>query len=245
MKQYVAIMNYRTLVAILISILTPVICYKYNINYNIDLTLISIAIVFPLVFTIRSSFRRREKALEHLSQFRSSMKTVHYFFLSTPTLSVEKHQEITAVLEEISEKLMDHLKNDDQNTENLDNELNKVYLFIMANQGVLSKSVKDKVIRFMHDMHEATENLLAIHMHRTPISLKAYCLVFIYIFPLIYTPTIINKVGLDTTIWITYFVVVLSQFILISLYNIQDHMEYPFDDEGLDDINLQNFKINR
>jgi hypothetical protein len=37
----------------------------------------------------------------------------------------------------------------------------------------------------------------------------------------------------------------LSQFILISLYNIQDHMEYPFDDEGLDDINLQNFKINR
>jgi predicted membrane chloride channel (bestrophin family) len=245
MKQYVAIMNYRTLVAILISILTPVICYKYNINYNIDLTLISIAIVFPLVFTIRSSFRRREKALEHLSQFRSSMKTVHYFFLSTPTLSVEKHQEITGVLEEISEKLMDHLKNDDQNTENLDNELNKVYLFIMANQGVLSKSVKDKVIRFMHDMHEATENLLAIHTHRTPISLKAYCLVFIYIFPLIYTPTIINKVGLDTTIWITYFVVVLSQFILISLYNIQDHMEYPFDDEGLDDINLQNFKINR
>jgi predicted membrane chloride channel (bestrophin family) len=245
MKQYVAIINYRTLVAILISILTPVICYKYNINYNIDLTLISIAIVFPLVFTIRSSFRRREKALEHLSQFRSSMKTVHYFFLSTPTLSVEKHQEITGVLEEISEKLMDHLKNDDQNTENLDNELNKVYLFIMANQGVLSKSVKDKVIRFMHDMHEATENLLAIHTHRTPISLKAYCLVFIYIFPLIYTPTIINKVGLDTTIWITYFVVVLSQFILISLYNIQDHMEYPFDDEGLDDINLQNFKINR
>lgn len=245
MKQYVAIINYRTLVAILISILTPVICYKYNINYNIDLTLISIAIVFPLVFTIRSSFRRREKALEHLSQFRSSMKTVHYFFLSTPTLSVEKHQEITGVLEEISEKLMDHLKNDDQNTENLDNELNKVYLFIMANQGVLSKSVKDKVIRFMHDMHEATENLLAIHTHRTPISLKAYCLIFIYIFPLIYTPTIINKVGLDTTIWITYFVVVLSQFILISLYNIQDHMEYPFDDEGLDDINLQNFKINR
>ena len=66
MKQYVAIINYRTLVALTISILTPVVCYNYNINYNIDLTLISIAIVFPLVFTIRSSFRRREKALEHL-----------------------------------------------------------------------------------------------------------------------------------------------------------------------------------
>jgi len=85
----------------------------------------------------------------------------------------------------------------------------------------------------------------AIHAHRTPISLKAYCLIFIYIFPLIYTPTIINKVGLDTTIWITYFVVILSEFILISLYNIQDDMEYPFDEVGLDDIKLNTFKINR
>lgn len=245
MKQYVAIINYRTLVAITISILTPVVAYQYNINYNIDLTLISIAIVFPLVFTIRSSFRRREKALEHLSQFRGSMKTVHYFFLSTPTLNAEKHQEITDILEEISEKTIDHLSKDDHNTEDLDAILNKVYLFIVDNKEVLPKSIKDKVIRFMHDMHESVENLLAIHTHRTPISLKAYCLIFIYIFPLIYTPTIINKVGLDTTIWITYFVVILSQFILISLYNIQDHMEYPFDEEGLDDINLKNFKINR
>jgi len=245
MKQYVAIINYRTLVAISISILTLLIAFSYNINYNIDLTLISIAIVFPLVFTIRSSFRRREKALEHLSQFRGSIKTVHYFFSSTTTLSDEKQMEISGVLEEISEKLMDHLRLDDHNTVDLDAVLNKVYLFIMENKGSLPKSVKDKVIRFMHDMHESTENLLAIHTHRTPISLKAYCLIFIYIFPLIYTPTIINKVGSETTIWVTYFIVILSQFILISLYNIQHHMEYPFDDEGLDDINLQSFKINR
>jgi len=245
MRQYVAIINYRTLVAISISILTPILAYKYNINYNIDLTLISIAIVFPLVFTIRSSFRRREKALEHLSQFRSSVKTVHYFFLNATNLSEEKHTEIDSILEEISNKTMSHLRNNDHNTENLDAVINKVYVFIMENREDLPKSVKDKVIRFMYDMHESIENLLAIHTHRTPISLKAYCLIFIYIFPLIYTPTIINKVGLGTTIWITYFVVILSQFILISLYNIQDHMEYPFDEEGLDDINLNNFEIRR
>ena len=85
----------------------------------------------------------------------------------------------------------------------------------------------------------------AIHIHRTPISLKAYCKIFIYIFPLIYTPTIINKIGFDGPEWITYFVVIVSEFILISLYNIQDQMEYPFDNDGLDDIKLDNFKINR
>jgi len=32
---------------------------------------------------------------------------------------------------------------------------------------------------------------------------------------------------------------------LISLYNIQDQMEYPFDNDGLDDIKLDNFKLDR
>lgn len=245
MIRYLAIINTRTVIAIIISVITPIIAYYYNINYHIDLTLISIAIVFPLVFTIRSSFRRREKALEHLSQFRGAAKTIQYYFLSANMLNDEKKKEISVILEDISETLMSHLSSSDYSTKELDESIDKVNAFILANNDMLSKSVKDKIIRFMNDLHESIENLHAIHTHRTPVSLKAYCLIFIYIFPLIYTPTIINKIGLDTTIWITYFVVILSEFILISLYNIQDHMEYPFDREGLDDINLDTFKLNR
>lgn len=245
MNQYFAIINFKTLIALTIAVITPIIAYNYNINYNIDLTLISIAIVFPLVFTIRSSFRRREKALEHLSQFRGAIKTINYFFLSTTSLNDEKKEEISNILIEISEGLISHLRNNNYDTEKLDVSVHKVYLFIIDNNEVLPKSLKDKVIRFMNDLHEAIENLQAIHAHRTPISLKAYCLIFIYIFPLIYTPTIINKMGTNTTIWITYFVVILSEFILISLYNIQDDMEYPFDEVGLDDIKLNTFKIDR
>ncbi|MFT6795274.1 MAG: hypothetical protein ACJART_000406, partial [Maribacter sp.] len=53
------------------------------------MTLLSIAIIFPLVFTIRGSFRRREKALEHLSQYRSAMKTLSYF-ITTSNLKAEE-----------------------------------------------------------------------------------------------------------------------------------------------------------
>ena len=97
----------------------------------------------------------------------------------------------------------------------------------------------------MRDVIESSDNLVAIHAHRTPISLKAYCLIFIYIFPVIYTPTIINKIGVDNPSWLTFFIVMLSEFILISLYNIQDQMEYPFDDEGLDDIKFKLFHVHR
>jgi len=102
-----------------------------------------------------------------------------------------------------------------------------------------------KPCAFFKDTVESADNLIAIHSHRTPVSLKAYCLIFIYIFPVIYTPTIINKIGYDNPSWLTFFIVILSEFILISLYNIQDQMEYPFDDEGLDDIKFNIFSVSR
>jgi predicted membrane chloride channel (bestrophin family) len=68
---------------------------------------------------------------------------------------------------------------------------------------------------------------------------------YVYIFPVIYTPTIIYKIGIGNPTGLTYFIVILSEFILISLYNIQDQMEYPFDKEGLDDIDLDLFKMHR
>lgn len=229
----------------IISFAATFIAYRYKINFNVDLTLISIAMIFPLVFTIRGSFRRREKALEHLSQFRSALKTVHYFLKSHKELSEEHKSELSEILLEISEKLMSHLKNNDHDTKDLDETVNKVYQFIIDKDAFISRSLRDKVFRFMNDLHESVENLHAIHTHRTPISLKAYCKIFIYIFPLIYAPTIISNIGLDTPQWFTFFIVIVTEFILISLYNIQDQLEYPFDDEGLDDIHLDVFKLDR
>ncbi|WP_299162092.1 hypothetical protein [uncultured Eudoraea sp.] len=229
----------------IVSIVVTFLAFRFNLNFYVDLTMLSIAIIFPLVFTIRGSFRRREKALQHLSKFRSALKTVHYFVMSNQELSAESKKEMTDILLNISEQTMDQLKNNDDNTKDLDEIIDKVLTFIVANDQTVSKNLKDRTFRFMKDLHESIENLHAINTHRTPISLKAYCLVFIYIFPLIYAPTIIFDVGLENNQGITYFIVLLTEFILISLYNIQDQLEYPFDDIGLDDINLETFKLNR
>ncbi|WP_339625691.1 hypothetical protein [uncultured Maribacter sp.] len=209
-----------------------------------DLTLLSIAIIFPLVFTIRGSFRRREKALEHLSQYRSAMKTL-YYFITTSTLSENEEASLKLLLENIENKTLLHLKSQQGDIKNLDNEVNKVYNFIHSRRETTPKGLKDKLFKYLCDLHEAIDNLNGIHVHRTPVSLKAYCKVFIYIFPLIYSPTIIYNIGIEYNPWAVYFVVVLTEFILISLYNIQDDLEYPFDDKGLDDIKLDHFKVLR
>lgn len=200
--------------------------------------------IFPLVFTIRGSFRRREKALEHLSEFRSSIITLNYYFNNSSMPDGQK-EEINGILLNISNTLMAHLKSNTTSTADIDSSIQKIYDFLQEHKEFISGKIKDKTFRYLKDVHESVENVHAINIHRTPISLKAYCLIFIYIFPLIYTPAVINRIGEDKNHAITYFIVILSQFILIALYNIQNQLEYPFDDNGLDDIKLENFKIDR
>ena len=219
--------------------------YWYNVIFHVDLTLLSIAIVFPLVFAIRGSFRRREKALGHLSKFRSALQTVHYFIVSNEELTNESKNEMTKILEEISDESITHLSHKHEKTTELDEIIDKVQSFINTRQEIISKNLKDRIFRFMRDLHESIENLHAINIHRTPIILKAYCKFFIYIFPLIYAPTIIFDLGDHASPVIAYGVVILTHFILISLYNIQDQLENPFDDDGPDDIKLENFRFNR
>ncbi|MGM5470726.1 hypothetical protein ACS386_10670 [Flavobacteriaceae bacterium LMO-SS05] len=228
-----------------ISFIATYLFYRYNVSFDLDLTLLSIAIIFPLVFTIRGSFRRRENALEHLSEFRSSIKVLYYFFMSNNALSEEDKNEIQNLLLDINTTTLEHLRIKNEHMKTLDALVHKVYLFTLDDKRALPKTFRDKIFRFMKDLHESIENVHAIHIHRTPISLKAYCEVFIYIFPCIYAPTIIFSIGATNPHWVTYLIVLLTEFILISLYNIQNQLEYPFDNVGLDDINLDNFKIER
>ena len=245
MKSYLSILNSRTLLTIVISVSVPYLYYFLDLHYNLDLTLVSIAIIFPLVFTIRGAFRRREKAMEHLSRFRSGLLSISYILTLNDKLESAEKSKGMDLLETISNAFLDYLNGKNNDLKTVDQNVNSFITYIEGVREQVSNGVRQKIFGHLKDVNIGQENLVAIHTHRTPISLKAYCLVFIYIFPIIYTPTIINKIGDDSPQWLTYFIVVLSEFILISLYNIQDQMEHPFDADGLDDIKLDTFRLKR
>lgn len=245
MKRYLSILNARTLLTIVISVAVPYLYYFLDLHYNLDLTLVSIAIIFPLVFTIRGAFRRREKAMEHLSRFRSGLLSIIYIITLNNKLEPAEKSKGLDLLETISNAFLDYLNGKNNDLKTVDQNVNSFIAYIEDIREQVSNGVRQKIFGHLKDVNIGQENLVAIHTHRTPISLKAYCLVFIYIFPIIYTPTIINKIGDDSPQWLTYFIVVLSEFILISLYNIQDQMEHPFDADGLDDIKLDTFRLKR
>ena len=245
MSRYLSILNYRTLITLILSLIVPLVAYQFKVVYNIDLTLMSIAIIFPLVFTIRGAFRRREKALEHLSLYRAGLKTVENLIQFSPKIDDQVKLEGQSKINKLSNALYNHLTTKNEDPSEFDNAYEGFLDYMRENSDTITGGSREKIFRFLKDVLDSADNLIAIHSHRTPISLKAYCLIFIYIFPVIYTPTIINKIGIDNPSWLTFFIVILSEFILISLYNIQDQMEHPFDDDGLDDIKLKLFSIKR
>ncbi len=228
-----------------ISIVATYISIHYDLGYNVDLTLLSIAIIFPLVFNIRGAFKRREKALEHLSQFRTSLVTILHYIQMSSNLPAEDKAKLERSIHHISDEAIKFLKNGGTDSTKVDESFKELHTTVLGLDDYIPGKIKDRIFRFMNNMQEGFENVYAINTHRTPQALKAYCLVFIYIFPIIYAPNIVYNIGVEDVWWIEYSVVVITEFILISLYNIQDQMEYPFDEYGLDDIKLDNFKLSR
>jgi len=90
LRKYTSALNFRTLISVIISLIATWIAYKYNLSFNLDLTLISIAVVFPLVFTLGSAFQRREKALEHLGRAKGSLAAIKYIFSVSKVSDNEK-----------------------------------------------------------------------------------------------------------------------------------------------------------
>lgn len=242
MNKYFSVINARTFYVLLISIGCCFLSINFDLRYEYDTTLISIAIVFPLVFTIRAAFSRREKSLEHLSRLKAGLMAVYYCFQNTGKLKDGQKEEIAEVLKGVPKSINAYLmKNGDEAQVKL--QIKRVFDFIQLHSDSISGGLSVKIFRFMKDVHQGTESVMAIDRHRTPISLRAYCLLFIYIFPIIYTPSFLYNIDSGTPQIILYLILVFKGFILISLYNVQDHMEHPFDQNGLDDIRLKDFEL--
>ena len=71
------IINYKTLIVTALSLVSTWLCMRYNFQANLPLTLIGIAIVFPVVFSIDSAYKRRERALALLADFEGHLKALY------------------------------------------------------------------------------------------------------------------------------------------------------------------------
>ena len=96
-------------------------------------------------------------------------------------------------------------------------------------------------------MFLSAEKIRGIKIHGTPISLRKYCLIFIYFSPFLYNSQIIIKssgTGFQLELVVSLMFSMVVSFVLMALYNVQDYIENPFDQKGLDDLNIGAMKVN-
>ncbi|HMQ00158.1 MAG TPA: hypothetical protein PKC24_10285 [Cyclobacteriaceae bacterium] len=246
LKSIVLIINYKTIIVTVIALASTYVCHKYQLVADFPLILVSVAIVFPVVFSIDTAYKRRENALKHYADLRGHAIAIYYamrdWIDKTDHNMPEKTKDLLSeILNEVRLLLktrdVDVVREKQQYIFDLFSKLSG-YTQEMRNYGLQSGEVS-RVSQYVSKMMIAFDNMKFVHRYRTPVTLRAYSKGFIYAFPIIYGPYFGFAMEEYSSIWLGYIMPIMYSFILVSLDNIQDHLEDPYDEVGEDDIKFE------
>lgn len=242
-RSFSLIINWKTYLLTAMSVLCTYICFKLGLTAKFPDMLVGVAIVFPVVFSIGSAYNRREAALQRWADFRGHAIAIFYATRDWPS---DKNNNLADRTRELTTEMVHRTKelltSERESWEKREEEFYQLFSRLseitmeMRKFGVQSGEIS-RVSQYLSKMVIAFDNLKIIYQYRTPITLRTYSKVFIYVFPIIYGPYFASTFH-DFSAHLEYVMPVLYSFILVSLDNIQDHLEDPFDQIGEDDINL-------
>ena len=237
------IINYKTLIITVVSVVSTWFCIEMNYGANFPLTLVGIAIVFPIVFSINSAYKRRERALLALAEIRGYALGIYQSVKNlVDEFTPEDDERMQTRIIELFSAIKEFLEGSKDNSK----ELEKVIYQKLDETSKEIRYLKDKGLagRFAARLNQyltrltvAIDHMKVIFYYRTPRTLRAYSKVFIFSFPIIYAPYF-AQIASDYIYGLGYVMPVLFSFILISLDNIQEHLEDPYDQVGEDDIKM-------
>lgn len=240
LKSIALIINYKTFIVTTLAVASTWLCGYYQIKAELPLTLVGIAIVFPVVFSIDSAYKRRERVLVLLSDFKAHINSI--FLASRDWLEPADEKLMNKIRNNLHD-IYAHLRNYCTASEGDAEAENDLYESISK----LSKKVQkfrqrgmylgevSRVNQYISKLTIDAENIKAIREYRTPLTLRAYSKVFIFSFPILYGPYFEYMAEVFTP-GLEYMMPVMFSFILVSLDNIQEHLENPFDQIGEDDV---------
>lgn len=240
-KPYERLANPRTFLTLLISLLSCFVVFYYDIKLNNETMLFGLIISFPLVFSLQSSFRRRDRALEFLSLFKASLNVVYRSIARSRKMPEEKRKEARDLLNSAADKLVRCLRDSTVTSKEVYDSFDEVFYFVESQGKMVASNGATRVIRYMRDVYESGAYLLSLKSHRTIVALRLFSFIFINLFPFMQAAVLNHTMGDDMPRYVIYAASLITAFVLITMYNIQVQLEYPFDQIGLDDIHLEDF----
>ncbi len=236
-----SIVNGQTLGVTMLACLSTWTCRRLGWTGDFPLTLVGTAVIFPIVFSIGGAYKRREAALDDYGTIKAHGRAIYF---ASRDWFADTDEEIQA---EIRAHLFDLLDACRTLFVNPVSEMNthepRVYaafsdlsIFInsLRSRGLPSGEAS-RCNQFLSKMMISFEHIKHVYQYRTPLTLRTYSKVFIYVLPVIYGPYFAFEAE-SFAPELTYVMPILLSVILVSLDNIQEHLEDPFDQVGEDDV---------
>jgi hypothetical protein len=244
MKKILLIINAKTLIVAILSVASTYSCIRFGITADFPLTLIATAIIFPIVFSINGAYKRRETALTKYSAIKSLGKAIYFAtrdWLDHPSKeTLEKIKELLVNLLNsckilFSGKIEESRKNEERVYEAF-SEISKFIKNDLRGNGLAAGEVS-RCNQYLSKMFISFEDAKHIYQYRTPKTLRTFSAIFISILPILYGPYFAHE-AMQYSPYVRYIMPILFSLVLVSLANIQSHLENPFDGVGEDDIKI-------
>lgn len=110
-KAIYSVFNLRLFIILLETIIVLKLYKMFSIKIDIDLTILSIAIVFPLVFSITSAYQRRQDSIRHYTGFRNKIIDLTNLIYSVDTIKEKEYNSLFNKLLELQNDLNNILLN--------------------------------------------------------------------------------------------------------------------------------------
>ena len=246
LKAIFSAINYRILIIVLESFAVYYLYDRYHFTLHIDFTLLSIAIVFPLVFSITSAYQKRQEAISEFNSFRNKIIELTNIFRAVDGIDQKNYNKLFKTLFALQKNLVGVLsQTTNLKIQDIRNHRKEIFYTLESYKKLYNEREKDSIIRVKNELFDSVEKLNNLRVHATPVSLRMYCLIFIYLSPFVYNSHILANFEKNSNLEfvIALFFSVLIGFILMALYNIQEYIEDPFDQEGLDDLKFQEMSV--
>ena len=228
------IINLKTLIITLLSVASTYVCIRYAITADFPLTLIATAIIFPIVFSINGAYKRREVALSKYSALKAQGKAIYFAtrdWLEEPSDETKaKCKMLLGNLMEACRKLFSGKEDEARANEELVyrafSDLSRFIRDDLRGNGLATGEVS-RCNQYLSKMFVSFEDAKHIYQYRTPRTLRTFSTVFISLLPILYGPYFAHEAA-EYSPYVTYVMPILFSLVLVSLSNIQDHLENPF-----------------
>ncbi|MEM7225132.1 MAG: hypothetical protein AAF495_19295 [Pseudomonadota bacterium] len=241
LKRVSIIVNAKALVIAALAILSTLLCQRLGWTADFPLTLIATAVIFPIVFSIGGAYKRREVALREYGQMKAHGRALYFaardWLEESDPATLERAKRLLGDLMTNCRTLFGTPLVEMQGAENaVYKSFSELSLFIkeLRRQGLASGECS-RLNQYLSKTIISFETIKHIYQYRTPVTLRAYSDVFIYVLPILYGPYFAAS-GADYGGGLVFVMPVLFSVILVGLDNIQEHLENPFDQVGEDDV---------